>query len=113
MVMVLAPSASDVDVVDVAVVPGALSAVVALVAAFDALVAALFACVVVLLKSVVSCPITLLQIAMSCTNVGINRERCPPLASPVVALASSVTVLPSPPSAGGKVTEAIKQAPLL
>ncbi|MPW17869.1 hypothetical protein GCT13_13215 [Paraburkholderia sp. CNPSo 3157] len=86
------------DVVEVALVPGALSAVDALAAAFVALVAALLAFVVVL-------AMTLFTMLMMFVNIGSSRVRNPPFARPVAGLLSSVTVEPSPPTLVGKFTE--------
>src|SRR6185503_14284745 len=76
----LVPTPIERLVVLVAFVPGAATAAAALAAA-----------------SVTVFPAT----ATTCARAGTNRVRCPPLARPVLALLSSVTVEPSPPTLGG------------
>jgi hypothetical protein len=54
---------------------------------------------------------TSLAIATVFVRQGTKRVRHPPFLSPVVGLASSVTVDPSPPNSTGKVTDAILRTP--
>ena len=96
IVRLLLPVPMATDVVEVALVEGAIAAEAAETAAADALEDAAAA----LVTAVIAALIMLVK-------AGTSRDRKPPLAKPVVGLLVSSTVELSPPTELGNVTDAI------